>query len=94
MWIYSDVNCNNYIMKKLLLYTPELVVAGLSLLLISVAWLEKSWVVVGLLITAIIAPVLKFSIGSPTSGVWVVTSFLLSFMAWRLHVIKKHNCTE
>src|SRR5687767_1853213 len=76
--------------RMLSFYTPELILAVLSAVFLSAAWSGRSWAVAGLLVSATLAPILKFSIGGPSFGTWAVTSLLLGLTAWRLHLLIKN----
>lgn len=62
-------------------YVPELVIAAACLILLPGAWARKSWAALGLLFAAVLLPVLKYSVGSPTSGTWVISSALMLLVA-------------
>jgi hypothetical protein len=68
-------------------YIPELIVAASSVVLLPAAWMQKQWAVAGLIAAATLLPILKLSLGSPTSnGAWVVSSALLLLLAYGAHV--------
>ena len=62
-------------------YTPELLVGGACLILLPGAWARKGWAVVGLVLAAVLLPIIKHFIGSPTSGTWFISSALMLLVA-------------
>ena len=62
-------------------YIPELVVAVACLILLPGAWARKGWAVVGLVFAAILLPIIKHFVGSPTSGTWLISSALMLLVA-------------
>ena len=66
-------------------YIPELVVGGVVLICLPVLFLRRRFAVVGFVFAALLAPVLKFTIGSPSDS-WPLSILLLLLLSWRLHV--------
>jgi hypothetical protein len=62
-------------------YIPELVVAAACLILLPAAWARKGWAVGGLVLAAVLLPILKHFIGSPTYSVWFISSVLMLLVA-------------
>ena len=67
-------------------YIPELVVGAVFLVCLPMVFLQRRIAVIGLVLAAILVPVLKLTIGSP-GNVWPLTPLLLLFLSWRLHVL-------
>jgi hypothetical protein len=65
----------------LALYIPELVVAVACLILLPGAWARKGWAVVGLVVAAVLLPIIKQFVGSPTSSTWFISSALMLLVA-------------
>ena len=62
-------------------FWPDLVIGGVTALLLPATWLRKSWAIPGLLGAAIVLPVLKVVAFYPTLGPWLVSMVLLILSA-------------
>jgi hypothetical protein len=62
-------------------YIPELAVAVACLVLLPGAWARRGWAVVGLVLTAVLLPISKQFVGSPTTGAWLISSALMLLVA-------------
>jgi hypothetical protein len=62
-------------------YVPEFAVAAACIILLPGAWARKGWAVVGLVLAAVLLPVIKYFVGSPTYGTWVISSALMLLVA-------------
>ena len=67
-------------------FKSELIVGALVLLCMPLVFVQHRAAIIGLVVAAASVPVLKFAIGSPSFGVWPVSSIMLLFLSWRLHV--------
>jgi hypothetical protein len=67
--------------ELLAFYIPELVVAVACLILLPGAWARKGWAVVGLVVAAVLLPIIKQFVGSPTSSTWFISSALMLLVA-------------
>lgn len=67
-------------------YVPELAVGAVFLVCLPIILFWPRLAVMGLLLAAVLAPVLQFTLGSPANG-WVMSALLLSLLSWRLHVL-------
>ena len=65
-------------------YRPELVVGGLVLVSLTLSFRSKSAARIGFLSAAVLAPLLTLILGSPTNGVWLVSTALLFLCSWCL----------
>lgn len=74
---------------RLNLYVPELAVAAIVTISLFLVAFRRRSAVFGFALAAVTLPVLKMTIGSPTTGVWTVTLSLLALLTWRLHVFFK-----
>lgn len=84
-WAYNlskDVNVDY--LTWLGLYIPQLITAGLALVVLVAAWCTRTWAIKALFGLSILVPILWLSLSSPTSGTWIVTSLLLGLTGWRL----------
>lgn len=68
-------------LEFLAFYFPELVAAVTCLILLPGAWARKGWSVLGLVLAAVLLPVIKHFVGSPTSGTWFISSALMLLVA-------------
>jgi hypothetical protein len=73
--------------ERLSLYKPELVVAGLVILSLALLARRHRLAWSGFAAASVGAPMLTVAFGSPSSGAWPVSSALLAFIAWRVHVL-------
>lgn len=71
--------------EALRLFVPELVVGAVVVLGLALAFVNGRLAVGTLLVAGILAPVLKFAVGSASSGIWPVTPVLLALLSWRLY---------
>jgi hypothetical protein len=68
-----------------LAYRPELISAFPLALLLVGAWLKRSWAVPGLILAAIIGPLLKFSLGGVPTAAWWINAVLFWGLGLHLH---------
>jgi len=78
-------------LEFLSLYVPELVVAAACVVLLPGAWMLQRWAAIGLPVVALMLPVLKTWLGSPTYGSWPVSSALLLLLAWAAYSLSKRE---
>lgn len=71
--------------EALRLYIPELVVGAVVVLGLGLAFVNGRLAIGILLIAGFLAPVLKFAVGSASSGIWPVTPILMALLSWRLN---------
>lgn len=66
-------------------YLPEIVGALFACVLLPAAWFFKRWSVPGLVLAAIVLPIVQLVVGSPTFGVWACSSALFLLLAFGVH---------
>jgi len=67
--------------ELLAFHIPELLVAVPCLILLPGAWARKGWSVGGLVLAAVLLPIIEYVAGSPTSGTWFISSVLMLLVA-------------
>ena len=72
-----------------LAYRAELVAVPLCAVLLTGAWLMKSWAVPGLCIGALSFPLLKLALAGAPTDAWVIGSLVFPGLALRLRFILK-----
>lgn len=72
--------------RMLALYVPELAVGGMVLICLPLLILRSRIAAIGLLLAAILGPLLRLAVGSPAGELWPVSFILLSLLSWNLHV--------
>jgi len=68
-------------------YIPELVVGAIVLVCLPLVFLRQRLAVVGLVLAAVLGPIIKITIGTP-GDMWLLSPVLLSVLSWQLHVRK------
>ena len=68
-------------------YRPELIVGAIVVVCLPLALYRKRIAIVGLLFAALLAPILSFALGSPSSELWPVSAVLLALLSWRLYAL-------
>lgn len=72
--------------QMLSFYLPELIVGAVILFCLPFIFFRKRLAVFGLLTAAILVPTLKFCVGSPSYGTWVISFILLLVLSRIVHV--------
>lgn len=86
VWAYSVGGLAHIrYVEALRLYIPELVVGAVVVLGLGLAFVNGRLAIGILLVAGFLAPVLKFAVGSASSGIWPVTPILLALLSWRLN---------
>jgi hypothetical protein len=92
IWAYSVVGLAHIsYVEALRLYIPELVVGAEVVLGLALAFVNGRLAIGTLLVAGFLAPVLKFAVGSASSGIWPVTPVLLALLSWRLYASIKSS---
>jgi hypothetical protein len=89
-WVFNfSAAINLDLISSFQYFAPELITSMLALICLIGIYTKQSWVITLGLISAFLLPVLKFLLGSPTIGTWLITSLLMVLLSWHVGRLKK-----
>ena len=92
LWIFSfSIAINIDLISSFQYFVPELITSLLALICLIGIYTKQAWVITLGLFSAVLLRISKTTLGSPTDGVWVITSLLMVILSWHIARLKKLN---
>ncbi|WP_199609536.1 hypothetical protein [Flocculibacter collagenilyticus] len=90
LWVFNFAAAINIdLIGSFQYFAPELITSLLALMCLIGLYTKQSWVVTIGLFSAVLLPILKTILGSPTIGAWLITSLLMVVLSWQVAKLKK-----
>ena len=90
LWAFNfSVSINIDLISSFQYFVPELLTSLLALICLIGIYSRQTWVVTLGFFSAVLLPVLKTILGSPTFGAWIITSLLMVALSWHISKLKK-----
>jgi hypothetical protein len=90
LWAFNfSVSINIDFINSFQYFVPELLTSLLALICLIGIYTRQTWVVTLGLFSAVLLPILKTILGSPTLGAWLITSLLMVVLSLHIAKLKK-----